>query len=198
MKQNLNKFVAAIPNSDWSPVLSESDASIAFEQFNAIIERASQQSSSPAKVTRWFSTPQNPWITRGLLRSITKRHNLHRKTKLQPFNLNLKLRYNNYSNTLTALLKNAKRKYFKEEILKRKNDSRKTWEIIKSFLNQPSTRHTICKIKTASRALTEPKDIANEFNEFFTGNEITTATDAIPTYSVQSSQSFCLYPTNPP
>lgn len=192
------KFVASISNSDWSPVLSETDPCIAFEKFNSIIQRASQQSSSTIKVTRWFSTPRNPWITRGLLRSITKRHNLYKKTKLQPFNLNLKLRYNNYSNTLSTLLKNSKRKYFEEEIMRRKNDSRKTWELIKSFLNQPSTRHTISKINTTSRTLMEPKEIANEFNEFFTGNEIANGSDASPTYSVQSSQSFYLYPTNPP
>lgn len=138
------------------------------------------------------------WITRGLLRSITKRQNLHKKTKLQPFNLNLKVRYHNYSKTLTALLKNAKRKYFEAEILKRKNDSRKTWELIQSFLNQPSKRHTISKINTASRTLTDPGDIANEFNEFFTGNEISTMRDLVPAHDLQSLQSFFLYPTNPP
>ena len=54
---------------------------------------------------------RSPWITPGLLRSINRKHNLYLKYKTNPTEC-ARLKYLNYKNTLTGLLRREKKMYF--------------------------------------------------------------------------------------
>lgn len=77
-----------------------------------------------------------PWITKGLLRCMRNRDNLHKKLKKDPKNDVLKLTYKRYRNYCNGLLKKTKKNYEKQEIVNAKDNKKKLWEVIKDISGQ--------------------------------------------------------------
>lgn len=180
---------------DWNFVLQEANVEVAFVDFSAKILETINSCSSVTVTYKRYSAPRNPWITNNLLRSIRKKDNLHKKVKLRPFNVALKNRFKKYSETLSKVLKAAKRDYYQNQIMKNGNNNRKNWEIIKEFLNLSKQGPTAKEIVDAGLRLTNPSDIANAFNKFFSKVTSFQPTD-ISQYG-RCSQSFYLQPTSP-
>lgn len=70
---NSAKFVALIRDIDWCFVGSEQCAEEAFSDFSTKLSACITQCTSTTYITKWFRSPRNPWITPGLLRSISKK-----------------------------------------------------------------------------------------------------------------------------
>ena len=75
--------------------------------------------------------------------------------------------FKSYYNTLRRSIKEAKRLYYARTFAIYKNDIKQTWTIIKDTLH----RKTKCELPNqffiGNRAVTNPDEIANEFNEYF-------------------------------
>jgi hypothetical protein len=79
------------------------------------------------------ATPKSnhsPWITGGIRTSCKKKWELHLKLK-QDNDPNLKLYYKKYCKILVAFIKEAKKRYYDDAILKSKNKIKTTWSIVK-------------------------------------------------------------------
>lgn len=101
------KFVDLVSRFDWGKLSQEPCVNKAFSTLTEKLTGIINSCTSVSTISRWYSAPRNPWITRGLLRSINKKDNLYKKVKLQPFNLSLRTRFKLYSQTLTVLLKKS-------------------------------------------------------------------------------------------
>lgn len=66
------------------------------------------------------------WIKSGLLRLITCRDKLSKPVKKQTFNQKIKLCFKNYRNVSNSEIKNAKEKFYRNQIIK--NNPRKMWK----------------------------------------------------------------------
>jgi hypothetical protein len=72
-----------------------------------------------------------------------------------------------YRNLYNKVLRISKKSYYCESLHRARRNPKKTWDIINDALNKPSMLPKIDKLQYKNNALTEPKDIANAFNEFF-------------------------------
>jgi hypothetical protein len=70
----------------------------------------------------------NPWITKGLLKSIRKKNRLYKMFLKKPDSIR-ELHYKKYKNKLNDRIKNAKRLYYEKKFEYAKNDLKATWNL---------------------------------------------------------------------
>jgi hypothetical protein len=115
---------------------------------------------------------KNPWITRGLINSIKFRDKLYAKLKSTPVSHALYDTLKNnlcvYNKILKKNIKLAKKSYFESCFSKYRNDMRNTWSTIKDVLNKQKETNTPPKeFYLEDTIVSNPKDIANAFNNYF-------------------------------
>ncbi|XP_077991070.1 uncharacterized protein LOC144445406 [Glandiceps talaboti] len=135
--------------------------------FSAVYSKhaPNKQSKTKPKAIR------KPWMTKGLLISVRKKHNLFAKTKRSPNNLNIRTYYKRYRNILTKVLKSAKRRHYHQKFHSASGNPNKLWSIIGEVLTKKGRKMTSPKqIKddNPDRLLTDKERIAEKFNSFFT------------------------------
>lgn len=112
-----------------------------------------------------------PWMSKGLMTSLRRKHKLYLKLKAQPFNGQLHMYYNRYKNKFRALIRDAKDSYYKNKIDKVKNDSKKIWELVNEAVNNYKRKN--CEINALEvngqvvSTSEDPLSCANAFNEYF-------------------------------
>ena len=80
--------------------------------------------------------PRKPWITQAILKSIHRKDMLYLKNRSSQTESN-KLALVNYKNSLTALLRAAKKRYFLDLLDEHiKNNSRQTWKVLNNLLGR--------------------------------------------------------------
>lgn len=105
-----------------------------------------------------------PWITQGLLRCMRNRDKMHRKYKLSPDNLTLKITYTRYRNFCNNLLKKVKRAYEKDKVRAAQTDSKRLWKAIKEITNTSKNTNHPNELLSLS---TTPQSSLNEINRYF-------------------------------
>ncbi|MBM3937968.1 MAG: hypothetical protein FJ333_04840 [Sphingomonadales bacterium] len=109
----------------------------------------------------------HPWFSRGLLTSRKNKNILFKNTKKFPFEPHIS-NYKNYRNLYNRILRESKKLYFEKELKTHQSDSRKTWQILRRAINKSkSTKGGVLNILVNGQTLTDPKLVANEFNNFF-------------------------------
>ena len=110
------------------------------------------------------------WITKGLQNACKKKNKLYRdfikfRTK------KAELQYKAYKNKLTIILRQAKKDYYNKKLLENKNDIKSTWKIINKIIQNNTLNNTKSTptyfINDNDMTITNPKDIADEFNSYF-------------------------------
>ena len=111
------------------------------------------------------------WLTKGILQSIKQKNIYHKfirskeATSKEAFLQEFK-HYKSHINKLTRINKTNFYKSFFEE---NKNDSKITWDVIRSIINikENSKKKQIKPIKINDKVQTSPKILADSFNNFF-------------------------------
>ena len=107
-----------------------------FENFTKTFKTSIEDT---CKLTRPRTTKRNkinnPWITMGIIKSITTNDNLY-QSWVDSFKIhelgddNLKIAHRNHQRTLRWIIKTAKSKHFAAKFEKNKGNKKKTWQII--------------------------------------------------------------------
>ena len=87
--------------------------------------------------------------------------------------------YNTYKNALTTELRNTEKQYYQENLLKNKNNLKKTWSIIKSVISRKKTQQLNDTFKDKDKLITDNNLIVGKFNDYFI-NVGTTLAASIP------------------
>ena len=138
-----------------------------------------------------------PWITLGLQKSISiKNHLLTKYIKLKDVTLKneAQIKYKQYRNLLSTLMKESKKSYFTNYFQNNLNDLKSTWKGIKNLISLKELPNVApSNIFDNGRSLTEPQEIANAFNKYF----VNVATDIQSSirYSKNNFHDF-LHPIN--
>ena len=112
-----------------------------------------------------------PWISKGILTSINRKSKLYKKyikcknneTKILLFN-----EYKTLKNQINELICLGKKQYYTNFFTVNNNNLRKIWEGIKELVNiKPKNRDPINCIVFKGKNLTDPKEISNAFNKYF-------------------------------
>ena len=111
------------------------------------------------------------WLTKGILQSIKQKNLLDRKfirtkdsTKRELLLQNFKV----YENTIHKLTRISKSDYYKRYFEEHKNNSKKTWDGIRSIISLKTNSHKqIRSININNKTESNPKIMAETFNNFF-------------------------------
>lgn len=161
---NVNQLLADLEGEDWSDIYNEVNVNTATDIFTYKIKNYIEKSSREIKTRGYRKTP---WITCGLIRSISTKNKLYKKMVCNPSDEN-KNRFRKYRNALNLLIKITKRNYYQKQIHCNKNDSARLWNSVKEMCDG-NVKIPIKNIKTAEgKLVTTDREISDAFVNFFT------------------------------
>ena len=175
--QALENFSNELKNSnivDKLNVDANADPNLNFDRFMEHFMKLKEQ-HLPKKVVRFDRKKHkiNPWLTAGILKSINSKDKLY-KTLLQtpkdsqsyPAILS---NFKAYKNIIRRSIMHAKRDYYRHAFNRYSTNLQKTWVTINETLNRKKGKRDYPKEfqLTNGNTISEPKEIANAFNDFF-------------------------------
>jgi len=132
---NYNKLNKLIKDINWNHNITDSNSSnLNINLLTASLQNLIKQSTT--KRTNKSIKRNNPWIQPGIINAIKKRDKLHKLSKQEPFNINLKNKYKQYRNKLTEIIAKVKYSYFGEKVKNNSSNPKKIWSIIKQATHQ--------------------------------------------------------------
>ena len=156
---NLNKALNFDPNQNYNVL--ENKLAIAINKHTTIKKR---------KLNK-FNHKKNPWITQGLIKSIQFRDKLHLKSKCPGLTLEeyqtIKINIKTYNTIIKRLIRKLKRKFLKNKFEEHKSNLKKTWQLINDVMGRDKRDTTSDLFIINQEEITDPKLIADHFNEFF-------------------------------
>ena len=163
---NVVKFRDAMSVIDWREILSMSDAQVAYSSFHKIISEKYNKCFPIRKINkRYFNN--KPWLTPALKESIKTKNKLY-INRHKGIDHNKKCeKYKAYRNKLNHLLRSAERKHYQDLLNEHRCNIKKSWQIIKTVINKRKHNAVCTKFKCNDITITDGKDIANRFNNFF-------------------------------
>ena len=164
---NEEAFKTELCELDWSFV-TENDINLGFETFLRFINKTLDKHAQ----NRENKTISKPWITRGIKTSIKKRDKLYKhiiKAKNKQQKSIKHESYKKYRNKKIELIRQSKQTYYQSYFEQNKKDSKTIWqgihEIISSRKNKNNSNVSAI---ISDNNVTDPIEIAQNFNNFFT------------------------------
>ena len=105
----------------------------------------------------------SPWITDALLNSITRKHWLEKRSRVDPSILSY---YNQYNNTLRNAIDHAKDSYYDNKF-RASNTLKESWKAINSLIQPKKGKNPIELLHEGSK-VNDPYEVSNIFNDYFT------------------------------
>ena len=84
---------------------------------------------------RTIDKNRSPWITRCIAKSVKQKNKLYKKYLQYPKGKNEKI-YKKYKNKLNHVIKVAKKKYYEEQLIKYKHDTKVLWKTLNEIMNR--------------------------------------------------------------
>ena len=164
---NMASLRSSLSQTDWSSIHNSHNADEAFGILNDTLISLLNEKIPLTKIKiNNKKTPRSPWLTKGILRSINRKNNFYLKYKAKPTEQN-KTKYLNYKNTLTAILRREKKKYYSHQFDSLKKDIKQTWQLINCFLNKNVNRKQLSRISVEGNIIEDNRKIADHFNDYF-------------------------------
>ena len=133
---------------------------------------------------------KKPWLTKGILKSITTQNKLYAKYKRSNSTSDYNI-YKEYRNKLTGIKEKAKAMYYRT-LLGNCGNISVTWKTIKNILNKSASKDNSLpnQLNIIGRTISNTSSICNEFNRHFCNIGKEMAKQA-PTLISDISDSFC-------
>ena len=127
-------IVTSLLDNNWTEILRPLNANNGVNKFHSTLVTTIDKTAPEIEIKLSRSkTARDPWITKGMLRSIQKQKSLYLE---QLHDTTTTTKYKNYHNQLQKILRKAKTSYFREKCKEFKQDSCKLWRLIHSILNK--------------------------------------------------------------
>jgi Reverse transcriptase (RNA-dependent DNA polymerase) len=108
----------------------------------------------------------NGFMTGGLMVSRNTKITLLKKSLIEPTEQNI-LKYKTYRNLYNKIVRVAKKVSTHERLEKCKKNPKKTWDILGEFIGKGKNNSKIQSISVAGTEYTDSRDMATQFNKFF-------------------------------
>lgn len=113
-----------------------------------------------------------PWINKNILNMIKEREKIYKmylKTKDPTLKQDFHKKFKELRNKTREASRLSQKEYLQNFFAKNINNIKKTWKGIKSVINiNTSNRNQPSSLMVNSKLVTEPKQVAETFNEYFT------------------------------
>ena len=168
-----NSNLKKLRNALTTKVSTITEDNYTFEQFICMLNKCIDDSCKlniPTHSKR--NKLNNPWITKGVMNSISKRDRLYKKWRATRTKLctsgspRLYEEYRKYRNMLSNLIKKAKQSYYTRKFENAAGDLKKTWSAINELRGKTKTSSPKY-LKVDNCIITDKKTIANKFNKYF-------------------------------
>ena len=165
-EKNKMKFLDVMSGLDWEDIYSAANTQCAFSLFHSNLIDAHHRCFPEKSFTRTYHI-RKPWLTSCLRDAIRKKNKLYYKSvKIKC--IRTKREYEVYRNQLRKLMRAAEKKYYTDQIMENKQNSKKLWLIIKHVINKNKRIKFQDKSKLNDGSYTtDMKIICEKFNDFF-------------------------------
>ncbi len=153
---------------DWNSVLLADNIDGCYTSFIQKLNHLLDKCTPYKRIRSCKNIIVNPWMTKGLLKSIRRKRRLYKQYLSHPAESN-KRKFVRYKNKLTNVIRAAKKNYYTMMFNKEKNNLTNTWKLINNILKKnkkPSQPPVSFKVNNSN--IVDPKTIAHQFNNFFT------------------------------
>ena len=144
-----------------------------------------------------FKQKYKPWISDEILRKIEYKNKIFKKyvkCKNADRKHQLLLEYKLNKNVITSMTRQSKKEYYQRYFTNNKKNLQKIWKGIKEIINIKSKNFDHPNsLLDGDRIITDPTDMANKFNNFFTS----IADDILKKRKFEGNKSFRDYLSNP-
>ena len=137
-KENTQTVMALnndLANEEWNDIFEEKDVNQAYEIFINKLTYYYDKNIPLVKSKQNKSKIKNPWITRGILRSIKPRNKLYKSYISKPSEHCLK-KHKQYRNKLTDIIRTSKKVYYTQKLENAEGDINATWKVINNVVNK--------------------------------------------------------------
>ena len=158
--KNKQNFTQTISEVDWT------DTQEFFDLVHSKLISLHEKCFPNIKTRKKYSS-RKPWLSDALRSSIRYKNKLYHKYKEIPSVKNQTV-YKSYRNKWNHVLKYAEKKCFRDCIISHKDNTRKSWSIIKKITNRHRKPNIQYKFKLNDGTVTDDKKyISESFNNFF-------------------------------
>ena len=163
--ENLSTMLTAIP---WQEKLNNLNADETNICISSTIDECKNICCEQITIRQTINnTKIKPWFTKGLLVSRFRKEKLHLEA-LKKKNPTTFSTYKNYNKIFTKVCKKSKAMYYENFYKKFANNSRKLWRETNDVIGRvKKEKHITKRFKKGGRIITSKKEIADEFNRFF-------------------------------
>ena len=171
-EKNYSLFQDLISNYDWTKVTNITTCKNAFGQFYSIVKNLFNQAFPICKNKKTYRN-RLPWLCDSLKKLIKLKNKLYVLANKHDTLYN-KTRYLKFKRSLRIAMLSAEKKYYNDLIMTYKGNSKKTWDVIKTVINQKKKSSAFPEFFVNGCLVSEPHTIANKFNDYFSniGNNL--------------------------
>ena len=159
-----------LKHESWGNILACNDADKAYRLFQGKIHYYLNRDIPKVTRKRSSKKPQNPWITKGILKSIKKRNEFYKTSLKDPSQANIN-KYKQYRNKLTSIIKTSKQMYFSHKFEHSRGNMSATWKNINDVLDRTKQINLNHKYYKDDCIFENSDDIVNGFNDYFVNVE---------------------------
>ena len=166
---NLKELRKSLKIKDWSNILpSMTDVDNQFETFHELLMFELDKycpekriSVSPKRTLR------EPWLTKGLINSFRKQRALYHQFLKDRTEIK-EQKYKVYRNTLQRITRKEKQRYYNNQCITFKSNSKKLWQLISRISNKHNNKSCLIdSLKIENVESEDPTTICNEFGKYF-------------------------------
>ena len=164
----INALKADLLKQTWRNVYEATNPNESYDAFLSILI-ALYDKHCPIKKTliKNRQKQEKPWITKGINNACKKKNLLYKKI-LKDRNKDSEIKYKKYKNKLTNIIRTSKKDYYHKLLDYHKNNIQGTWKTLNSIIKNGTGKDGYPNyFKNKNKIMENPKEIANEFNNFF-------------------------------
>ena len=164
---NIAGFKIELQSTNWEHVLESTDTNVAYGLFISKFQEAFNHNFPLVQQSRARQRDKK-WITKDLRLSIQHKNLLLKRKLNNPSDTN-KRKFSKYNNVLQKRLASAENQYYLDILNNKYTSNFKFWKTFGSVLNPSKQKKQtrITKIIFDNKEYSEPKDISNAFNNYF-------------------------------
>jgi hypothetical protein len=171
----------ALNITDWTPVYVDNNVDSSFNTFWDLFSSLYEEHCPIVRIKFNINKHRiNNFMTEELLEARRLKQNCH-KIALKSKSAEDKNMYIQHRNIYNTMLRQCKQKYYNDNLIKNKHNVKRSWQLLKEAANLNKNTSKVDKINKNGNILTDPTEIAEEFNEFFTDIGIKISESVRPT-----------------
>lgn len=157
---SLDKSIASY---DWDGFLGSSNSDNIYPRFVQVFNSLTEAAKRTVILKK--RRLQHKWLSFSILEKIKEKDILWSRCRKSPKNINLRNEFRQTRNKVNAIIRCAKRQYFKSKFEEAKHSSSKTWSLINQFRSTGTTHSIDQTIEKNFGSLSS--SLAEDFNNFF-------------------------------